>query len=208
MSQDYDDTDAMLNEMMARGCEVQSSAVQTQAAFSGYLFCNPDTGIEWNSQHPIDSGECEDATDIHLATFPRLISSLQEAWQALAESEDQRLQDIKEAEARGAEEQRRKDAEAQVPVAWIFHARLRGTSAWRTFVDTNRPEENPSNIRNVSPLYDRPANVSALEARVKMLEGDRDRLFAALRTIASTGGATVGWMRRTARAALTREGGV
>lgn len=88
--------------------------VRTREAFSGYLFHNPDTGTEWNISHPVESGECEDATDIQHATFPRLISHLQEAWSALEGSESERKREIQEAEARGAAEQRRKDAEGSL----------------------------------------------------------------------------------------------
>ena len=150
----------------------QNSAVRTREAFSGYLFCNPDTGIEWNSQHPIDSGECEDATDIHRATFPRLISYLQEAWQALAESEAQRIRDITEAEDRGAEEQRRKDAEGQRPVAWQVRDMRGGAWTWKKCSERAHEEYKKHSTIETRELFCRPANVAALEARVKELEAE------------------------------------
>ncbi|RUT25359.1 hypothetical protein C0V97_12310 [Asaia sp. W19] len=81
---------------------------------------------------------------------------------------------VLEAEARGAAEQRRKDAEdaeGAEPVGWQYqnaygdwHPILKGSPEWY--------------IRNgsiVRPIYTRPANVAALEVRVKELEGEVDR---------------------------------
>ncbi|CAH2606484.1 conserved protein of unknown function (plasmid) [Rhodovastum atsumiense] len=35
----------------------------------GYSFYNPDTGTEWSREHPIESGQCDDATDIRPMRF-------------------------------------------------------------------------------------------------------------------------------------------
>lgn len=139
--------------------------VRTREAFSGYLFHSPDTGTEWNISHPIESGECVDATDIQHATFARLISHLQEAWQAIAEREAERNREILEAEARGAAEQRRKDAERQELVAWVDAEDLPSTECQR------KPTHLIAKRTAIysTPLYTRPANVAALEAEIAEL---------------------------------------
>lgn len=35
---------------------------------AGYVFLNPDTGVEYSLNHPVESGECEDAQDIRPST--------------------------------------------------------------------------------------------------------------------------------------------
>lgn len=138
--------------------------VRTRAAFSGYLFHNPDTGTEWNISHPIESGECVDATDIQHATFARLISHLQEAWQAIAEREAERNREILEAEKRGAAEQRRKDAEGQEPVGYLRENTVKelAADAWTVVTITQKKTET-----NTVPFYTRPANVAALKAKTE-----------------------------------------
>lgn len=34
----------------------------------GWMFLNPDTGVEWSNSHPVRSGECPDALHIRRAT--------------------------------------------------------------------------------------------------------------------------------------------
>ena len=50
----------------------------------GWLFCNPDTGIEWLDQHPIESGEVPDAENIRPASAEEVVTLLREAWNDLA----------------------------------------------------------------------------------------------------------------------------
>jgi len=76
---------------------------------------------------------------------------------------------ILEAEARGAAEQRRKDAEGAEPVGYVlaglkelFSNPADPLSAAMILASKDAP--------HIVPLYTRPANVSALEARVKELE--------------------------------------
>jgi len=80
-----------------------------------------------------------------------------------------------EAEARGAAEQRRKDAEKQEPVAWLISDRLKGKPGCAHIVDratTNRAyaEYQATLGFDVMPLCSKGSNVAALEARVKELE--------------------------------------
>lgn len=53
----------------------------------GWLFLNPDTGTEWSENHPVESGECDDATDITPATLEVMREHMLTAW---AEAEDLR----------------------------------------------------------------------------------------------------------------------
>lgn len=50
----------------------------------GWLFCNPDTGDEFSVQHPIESGEVLDATDIEPATADNLLPFLLGAWEEMS----------------------------------------------------------------------------------------------------------------------------
>ncbi|GBR02131.1 hypothetical protein ACFFGF_04945 [Asaia lannensis] len=73
---------------------------------------------------------------------------------------------ILEAEAQGAAERRREDAEGTEPFAWGVTLDI---EMGYPFLAHKTPIS-PIPARNV-PLYVRPANVTALEARVKELEG-------------------------------------
>jgi len=75
---------------------------------------------------------------------------------------------IAEAEARGAAEQRRKDAEGDDPKAWIV---TQGFYVPFVTLDVGLLRGKPHSI--VTPLYTRPANVAALEDRVKELEAEK-----------------------------------
>ncbi|GFE97725.1 hypothetical protein [Gluconobacter sp. Gdi] len=142
---------------------------------------------------------------------------------------------ILEAEARGAEEQRRKDGEGQKPVAWHYYDEEDddGRGGWRY-----SSSKLSSRYEDVHPLYDRPANVTALEARIAELkeaeqlaradaEVSKARvevLEGALSAVSENKtddcpgsfdrpyieklGWAAEWCRRKARAALTCEGGV
>lgn len=35
----------------------------------GWAYFNPDTGVEWTKNHPVESGECPDATEIKVMTL-------------------------------------------------------------------------------------------------------------------------------------------
>ena len=39
------------------------------AVMNGYAYFNPDTGMEWRPQHPVQSGECDDAENIKVMTL-------------------------------------------------------------------------------------------------------------------------------------------
>lgn len=100
---------------------------------------------------------------------------------------------ITEAEARGAAEQRRKDAEGQEPVAWRYEVKRMGywvsrevgygPRVWEWYWDGKRPDPTDPDCRNVSPLYERPANVPALEARIAELEGALKEAASALEQV-------------------------
>ncbi|WP_408872924.1 hypothetical protein [Gluconobacter roseus] len=175
MSHDYDDTDAMLNEMMARGREVQSSAFRSR-----------DAQIRAIANDWIDTGMGRDI-----------------AYEWASEV-------VHEAEARGAAEQRRKDAEGQEPVGYVSHGGLEYLASGKGMRVQNLYGY-PDNTWPV-PLYTRPANVAALEARVKELEGERDALKKQIQAM-NPGSARPVIHSPTrfmddSRAALTREGGV
>ncbi|MBF0859380.1 hypothetical protein HKD24_09155 [Gluconobacter sp. LMG 31484] len=170
---DHDDTDAMLNEMMARGREAQNSAVRTR-----------EEQIEALTSQFGEEG-----------TF------------SYVDDRDAATRHILEAEARGAAEQRRKDAEEQEPFAYVSQ------------IDANTPKS-PQGLEQFGeycdkkcdyfqvPLYTHPANVAALEARVKELE---EAKLTFLRLVSRAQMCVPelyeGW-HIDARAALKREGGV
>jgi hypothetical protein len=52
----------------------------------GWLFDNPDTGTEFSENHPVRSGECEDAKNIRPATAEALKEELLAAWSGWAEA--------------------------------------------------------------------------------------------------------------------------
>ena len=52
----------------------------------GYLFHNPDTGEEWSENHPVESGEVEDAENVRPATAKALHELLIEAWSELEDA--------------------------------------------------------------------------------------------------------------------------
>ena len=51
----------------------------------GWLYYNPDTGIEFSAQHPARSGECEDAKNVREATADELLTELKLAWEVIEE---------------------------------------------------------------------------------------------------------------------------
>ena len=128
---------------------------------------------------------------------------------------------IEEAEARGAEEQRRKDAEGQEPAGYASRGALEHLAT--------RSAPRVQNLYGYSdnrwdiPLYTHPANVAALEARVKELEEAIEDYFSAragceVECVSRTGEPEQGAKRearndlriafeRKISAALKREGG-
>lgn len=122
---------------------------------------------------------------------------------------------ILEAEARGAAEQRRKDAEAQEIAGYIPENTPNFFSASEAKYASTALHRNP--FPNDVPVYYRPANVAALEAEIAELEGERDRyrkcMTDCVELLGRTKPGTLAriWLQDcldTARAALTREGGV
>ncbi|MFT8951748.1 MAG: hypothetical protein ABF979_05675 [Gluconobacter sp.] len=131
---------------------------------------------------------------------------------------------IVQAEVRGAEEQRRKDAEGHGRP--VYQWRLTPDDNWVTAVDSTELEQ----VRNGYPasetrtLFTRPANVAALEARVKVLETEvaekglaavhllavlhRPDLTKTQKIEAAKRQLDAQFITGNIRAALTREGGV
>lgn len=54
----------------------------------GYLYFNPDTGIEWAPNHPIESGEVPDAQDVRPAGLKELHAEMEAAWHLLHEERE------------------------------------------------------------------------------------------------------------------------
>lgn len=59
------------------------------APAEGWLYFNEDVGTEWSEQHPIESGECPDATDIRPGTATNLLIEMRSAWAMLSEREEE-----------------------------------------------------------------------------------------------------------------------
>lgn len=82
----------------------------------GYVFDNPDTGEEYSPNHPLMSGECDDAENIRFATAQE-----QTLWNALQER-FQQVEDLKHAPPASAgsegDERLRKEAEGIIDM-WI-----------------------------------------------------------------------------------------
>lgn len=72
-----------------------------------------------------------------------------------------------------AAEQRRKDAKGAEPCAyrWAYDVPKGRDSLWHFGSDLPEPRPERPEPKHVTPLYTRPANVAALEERVKELEG-------------------------------------
>ncbi|GBR03254.1 hypothetical protein [Gluconobacter cerinus] len=73
------------------------------------------------------------------------------------------------AEARGAEEQRRKDAEGDRPVAWQVRDMRGGAWPWKQCSESAHEEYKKHSTVETRELFSRPANVAALEARIAEL---------------------------------------
>lgn len=56
---------------------------------AGWLYFNEDTGTEWSEQHPIESGECPDATDVRPGNSANLLIEMRSAWTMLSEREQE-----------------------------------------------------------------------------------------------------------------------
>jgi len=84
---------------------------------------------------------------------------------------------ILEAEARGAAEQRRKDAEGNRRIGYLHILLMENGQELEDFSTYDEselvfPNIDPLHSVRVEPVYTRPANVAALEARGKELEGE------------------------------------
>ena len=68
------------------------AAFLAQTAPVGWLFFNPDAGVEFNENHPVESGEVPDAENIRQATAENLLDELLAAWEGLDEERKLRLE--------------------------------------------------------------------------------------------------------------------
>lgn len=78
----FDSIDAAVRAILATRCSSQ----QEEAVPFGWLYDNEDTGREFSEQHPVDSGEVPDATNIVPANAGNLLNELRTAWVDLADS--------------------------------------------------------------------------------------------------------------------------
>jgi hypothetical protein len=73
------DARAALDRLQARVARLEKEAS------AGWVYHNPDTGVEFHEQHPITSGMVPDATSVRPATAENLKEAVVDAWQALDE---------------------------------------------------------------------------------------------------------------------------
>lgn len=102
-------------EIEADRAEITSLRSQLDEARApvGYLYHNPDTGTEFSEIHPVESGECDDATDVRPATAEALLNELREAWRAREDVESDYLRRHKDAADR-ADVIRRQETEIEL----------------------------------------------------------------------------------------------
>ncbi|MCZ7862456.1 hypothetical protein O9X98_13870 [Agrobacterium salinitolerans] len=79
-TQDFDGRD----EVLRRAAE-EIRALRA-ASSVGWLYDNEDTGREFAEQHPVESGEVSDATNVAAATAEVLLAELVSAWKELEEA--------------------------------------------------------------------------------------------------------------------------
>jgi len=106
---------------------------------------------------------------------------------------------VQEIETRNAEEQRRKDAEGSIPCHQYFIG-----GYW---VDCSPERYSQFRLCPTRILYSHPANVAALEARVKVLVGALAKVDYAARKDSLIDAERLESVRSIIRATLTREGG-
>ncbi|MBY3432861.1 hypothetical protein HFN89_01555 [Rhizobium laguerreae] len=79
-TQDSDGRD----EVMRRAAE--EIKVLRAAVSVGWIYNNEDTGREFAEQHPVDSGEVTDATNVVAATAAALLAELAPAWEEIEQA--------------------------------------------------------------------------------------------------------------------------
>jgi hypothetical protein len=70
----------------------------------GWIFHNPDTGMEWSEDHPIDSGEVPDAEAVQAATAGVLHAYLMDAWSRIYDLEAELQEDTPPADVAAQEQ--------------------------------------------------------------------------------------------------------
>lgn len=78
-TQDFDGNDEVLRRAADEIKKLRAAAVV------GYLYDNEDTGCEFAEQHPVESGEVPDATNVTPATASAILPELLTAWKELGE---------------------------------------------------------------------------------------------------------------------------
>lgn len=78
---------ARITELSARHAELERDHVRQNAGQLGWLYHNPDTGTEWAEQHPVESGEVPDATDVMPGSAVHLHHHMICAWDDLRREE-------------------------------------------------------------------------------------------------------------------------
>lgn len=76
-----------MNDLLraANGKLIAEKDAQVQ---DGWLYHCPDSGLEWSEDHPHESGQCTDATDVRPATVENLKAQLLDSWEAWAEDRE------------------------------------------------------------------------------------------------------------------------
>jgi hypothetical protein len=88
VTQDFDGRD----EVLRRAAD-EIRALRSSASV-GWLYDNEDTGREFAEQHPVESAEVPDATNVKSATAEVLLSELVSAWKELEEARERKLNSV------------------------------------------------------------------------------------------------------------------
>lgn len=110
-------TVATIADLSARlaASEARAEAAEKERS-DGWLYLNPDTGVEWSKSHPVESGEVPDAENVREATATELQCELTFAWAEIVEERRKLGLAITRAEKADAAL-----AEARKALIWIAH---------------------------------------------------------------------------------------
>ena len=90
------DHDGRLRSAIAEGSPQSPHGASGEEAV-GWLYDNEDTGREYSEDHPVDSGQVPDATNVVPATAENLLAEMKSAWKAWGEDREElsRLRDLR-----------------------------------------------------------------------------------------------------------------